>query len=62
MSELVYQRLEHAKININDHVEQILFYARLQAAHVDYKLERVSLNHVLKMYCWNSNHCWMKKK
>lgn len=44
MSELVYQRLEHAKININDNVEQILFYARLQAAHVDYKLERVSLN------------------
>jgi len=45
MSELVYQRLEHAKININDNVEQILFYARLHAAHVDYKLERVSINH-----------------
>jgi signal transduction histidine kinase len=44
MSELVYQRLEHARITINDHVERILFYARLQAAHVDYKLERVSLN------------------
>lgn len=44
MSELVYQRLEHARININDNVEQILFYARLQAAHVDYKLERVLLN------------------
>lgn len=44
MSELVYQRLEHARINIYDNVEQILFYARLQAAHVDYKLERVSLN------------------
>ncbi|MEH6941864.1 sensor histidine kinase [Bacillus sp. JJ722] len=44
MSELVYQRLEHARINISDNVEQILFYARLQAAHVDYSLERVSLN------------------
>lgn len=44
MSELVYQRLEHARININDNVERILFYARLQAAHIDYKLERVSLN------------------
>ncbi|MBS4192311.1 sensor histidine kinase [Bacillus sp. FJAT-49705] len=44
MSELVYQRLEHARINIHDNVEQILFYARLQAAHVDHKLERVSLN------------------
>lgn len=42
MSNLVYQRLEHARITINDHVEQILFYARLQVAHVDYKLERVS--------------------
>lgn len=44
MSELVYQRLEHARITINDHVERILFYARLQAAHVAYKLERVPLN------------------
>ena len=43
MPELVYQRLEHAKINIHDHVERILFYARLQAAHVDYKLEKVLL-------------------
>ncbi|MHA0858110.1 sensor histidine kinase [Paenibacillus sp. CMAA1364] len=44
MSELVYQRLEHARININDNVEQILFYARLQAAHIDYCLERISLD------------------
>lgn len=44
MSKLVYQRLEYARINIRDNVEQILFYARLQASHVDYRLERVSLN------------------
>lgn len=44
MSELVHQRLEHVRINISDDVEQILFYARLQASHVDYRLERVSLN------------------
>lgn len=44
MSDLVYQRLEYARITISDNVEQILFYARLQAAHVDYNLERVSLN------------------
>lgn len=44
MSKLVYQRLEHARINISDDVEQILFYARLQASHVDYRLERISLN------------------
>ena len=43
MSELVYKRLEYAKINIHDHVEQILFYARLQATHVDYNLETISL-------------------
>lgn len=44
MSELVYQRLEHTRINIDDNVEQILFYARLQATHVDYRLERVFLS------------------
>ncbi|MFJ5770080.1 sensor histidine kinase [Psychrobacillus sp. NPDC093180] len=48
MSELVYQRLEHARITIHDHVEQILYYARLQAIHIDYKLERVSLNQCLE--------------
>ncbi|MFC6039652.1 sensor histidine kinase [Paenisporosarcina macmurdoensis] len=45
MSELVYQRIEHARININDDVEQILFYARLQASHVDYHLEKILLSH-----------------
>ncbi|WDV48133.1 sensor histidine kinase [Clostridiaceae bacterium M8S5] len=44
MSKLVYQRLEHARISISDNVDQILFYARLQASHIDYHLERVSLN------------------
>ena len=44
MSELVYQRIEHARFNINDNVEQILFYARLQASHVDYRLEKISLS------------------
>lgn len=44
MSQLVYQRLEHARISIGDNVERILFYARLQASHVDYHLERISLN------------------
>ncbi|TFD92262.1 HAMP domain-containing sensor histidine kinase [Jeotgalibacillus sp. R-1-5s-1] len=44
MSQLVYQKIEHARINIYDHVEQILFYARLQASHVDYRLERISFS------------------
>lgn len=43
MSQLAYQRLEHARINISDNVEQILFYARLKVAHVDYRVERISL-------------------
>lgn len=43
MSQLAYQRLEHARINISDNVEQILFYARLKVSHVDYRLERISL-------------------
>ena len=43
MSLLVYQRLEHAKINIHDHIERILFYAKLQGAHVDYHLKKVSI-------------------
>ncbi len=44
MSYLAHQRLEHARINISDNVEQILFYARLQASHVDCRLERLSIN------------------
>ncbi|WP_341320472.1 HAMP domain-containing sensor histidine kinase [Solibacillus sp. FSL H8-0523] len=43
MSPLVYQRLNHAKIKIHDHVERILFYAKLQATHVDYSLKKVSI-------------------
>ncbi len=43
MSQLVYLRFGHALISIKDYVEQILFYGRLHGAHVDYKLERISL-------------------
>lgn len=43
MSSLVYQRLDHANITIHDHVERILFYAKLQAVHVDYSLKKVSI-------------------
>lgn len=44
MSLLVYQRLEHAKIIIHDHIERILFYARLQGTHVDYDLKKISIH------------------
>lgn len=43
MSPLVYQRLNHANITIHNHVESILFYAKLQAVHVDYSLKKVSI-------------------
>ena len=43
MSPLVYQRLDHAKITMHDHIERILFYAKLQATHVDYSLKKVSI-------------------
>ena len=43
MSPLVYQRLNHAHITIHDYVERILFYAKLQAVHVDYSLKKVSI-------------------
>lgn len=43
MSPLVYQRLDHAKVSIHDHVERILFYAKLQATHVDYSLKSISI-------------------
>lgn len=48
MSELVYQRVEHARIAINENVERILFYARLQAAHLDYRFNRISLGDVIE--------------
>ena len=44
MSSLVYQRLNHANITIYDYVERILFFAKLQAVHVDYSLKKVSIS------------------
>ena len=43
MSSLVYKRLDHANITIHDYVERILFFAKLQAVHVDYSLKKVSI-------------------
>lgn len=48
MSMLVYQRLEHVRITMNENVEKILFYARLQATHMDYKLDRILLSDVIQ--------------
>ncbi|MEK4130026.1 sensor histidine kinase [Solibacillus sp. FSL W8-0474] len=43
MSSLVYQRLDHANITIHDYIERILFFAKVQAVHVDYSLKKVSI-------------------
>lgn len=48
MSILVYQRLEHVRITMNENVEKILFYARLQATHMDYRLDRILLSDVIQ--------------
>lgn len=43
MSPLIYQRLNHANITMHNDVERILFYAKLQATHKDYRLQKISL-------------------
>lgn len=48
MSPLVYQRLEHAKVTIHDHIERILFYARLQATHVDHHFKKLSIHQCIE--------------
>lgn len=48
MSLLVYQRLEHVRMAVNENVEKILFYARLQATHMDYRLDRILLSDILE--------------
>lgn len=48
MSSLVYQRLDHANITIHDYVERILFFAKLQAVHVDYSLKKVVVSECIE--------------
>lgn len=43
MSPLVYQRLDHVNISMHDHVERILFFAKIQSVHVDYSLKKVAI-------------------
>jgi len=44
MSAYVYNRMEHVRCTINNDVERILYYARLQADHVDYKFVKLDLS------------------
>lgn len=43
MSSFVHQRIDYVIMNIREQVEKILFYGRLQASHVDYRLEKMNL-------------------
>jgi signal transduction histidine kinase len=43
MSSYVYKRMEHVRGEIVSHLDKILYYARLQSDHVDYRLECISL-------------------
>ena len=44
MSDAVYIRFEHVRREISEEVDRILYYARLQSTHIDYRYERVSLS------------------
>ena len=44
MSPYVYQRMEHVRRTVNSDVERILFFARLQSDHVDYKFIKINLS------------------
>lgn len=48
MSSLVYERLEHVRMVVHENVEKILFYARLQATHMDYRLDQVLVSDVVE--------------
>lgn len=48
MSELVYQRVEHVRMNIDENVEKILFYARLQTPHKDYRFNEMTMSEMLE--------------
>lgn len=44
MSPYVYSRMEHVRHTVNSDVERILYYARLQSDHVDYKFVKMHLS------------------
>lgn len=44
MSPYVHRRLEHVRRTIESDVERILYYARLQAEHMDYRFESIVLD------------------
>jgi len=44
MSEQVYRRFEHVRRELSEEVDRILYYARSEADHIDYRYEWISLS------------------
>jgi signal transduction histidine kinase len=44
MSDHVHKRFEYARREISEDVDRILYYARLQSTHIDYRFERIALS------------------
>lgn len=44
MTSYVYKRMEHVRCTIDGDVTKILYFARLQSGHVDYRFEPITLN------------------
>lgn len=44
MSPYVYNRMEYVRCSVNSDIERILYYARLQSDHVDYKFVKMNLS------------------
>lgn len=48
MSPTVYSRMSYVQRQLSDHVERILYYARLQTGHSDYKFAEFSLDNCVR--------------
>jgi signal transduction histidine kinase len=44
MSDHVHKRFEYVRREISEDVDRILYYARLQSTHIDYRFERIELH------------------
>lgn len=53
MSSYVYQRMTHARQEIQTDVDMILYYARLQGAHVEYRFETIVLSELVDDILFN---------
>lgn len=47
MSPIVLERMVHARNQIKNHVDQILYYARMNSSHRDYRFETLELTSVI---------------